>query len=476
MEQSDMNHPSFPPAYTDHNTPSPDILFVLRDSYRTACPFLAKSIFDDLAENYAAEEPEDFLDALGQELTCYGHALYELSTDSDSYALVILPEKRIEEFKDALKAEDKKQKATQHKQARRKPGSPAKRINLGKRLPCDKMALAAGYGVKLTGDCIDEVLWLDYNMSTENEAASTRRYCSAYLDLKEWPPKQSADIELLVRNIAKRPDGVFAALVQKNAVNEKGYLSDKNVAIITGTDIAQIEKWPCVHKNLDSEWSAMQWFEGELFAADSNCVYHVKDVTDITNSCEKVLELKGGDVRWFPKFFVSGGRLYLFMHQSVYEWRKKSGLFKKGHEFKKVYTIDGFNAWDFVPVGDSKVAFQVRPKSVPRGQTESKLTLLDLKTGKESHYPCHYGYVRKWTEGRICVLPIDVTSKTPIIECFDFDSGERRNLMYGALGKDSVRDIYEVSCGTILEGREKNIYRTTELWEFMEEAKELQYL
>ena len=48
--------------------------------------------------------------------------------------------------------------------------------------------------------------------------------------------------------------------------------------------------------------------------------------------------------------------------------------------------------------------------------------------------------------------------------------------MYGALGKDSVRDIYEVSCGTILEGREKNIYRTTELWEFMEEAKELQYL
>lgn len=198
MEQSDMNYSSFPPAYTDHNTPSPDILFVLRDSYQTACSFLAESAFDDLAENYAAEEPEDFLDALGQELTCYGHALYELSTDSDSYALVILPEERIEEFKDGLKDEDKKQKATQHKQARRKPGTPAKRINLGKRLPCDKMALAAGYRVKLTGDCIDEVLWLDYNMSVENEAASTRRYCSAYLSIKEWPPKQSADIELLV--------------------------------------------------------------------------------------------------------------------------------------------------------------------------------------------------------------------------------------------------------------------------------------
>lgn len=186
---------------------------------------------------------------------------------------------------------------------------------------------------------------------------------------------------------------------------------------------------------------------------------------------EKVLELKGGDVRWFPKFFVLEDKLYLFMHQCIYEWRKKTGLFKKGCEFKKVYTIDGFNAWDFVPVGGSRVAFQVRPKTVPRGKTESRLTLLDLATGKESYYPCNYGYVRKWTNNRICVLPVDVTSKMPIIECFDFDSGEKKNLMYGALGKDSVYDIYEALCGTILVSREKNIYRTTGLWDFMEEIK-----
>lgn len=465
-----MNHPSFPPTYTDYNTPSPDILFALRDTHQTTLSVLSDSTFDDLAENYAAEEPEDFLDALGQELTCFQHVLYELSTDSDSYALTILPEDQIEEFKAELKAY--KQKATWRKQPKRKAGTPAKRIDLGKRLPCDKMTLEAGYKVHLTIDCIDESLWLDYNMSVENGASNTRRYCSAFLNIKEWPPKQSTDKELLVRKIAKRLDGVFAALVQNNTVNENGYLADKDTMLITGADIAQIENWQCVHKDSNLEWSAMQWFEGELFAADSNSVYRIKDVTDFTNSCEKVLELKGGDVRWFPKFFISGDKLYLFMHQSVYEWRKKSGLFRKGCEFKKIYTIDGFNAWDFVPVGDSKVAFQVRPKSVPRGETESKLTLLDLATGKESHYPCHYGYVRKWTDDRICVLPIDITSKMLIIECFDFNSGERKNLMYGALGKDSVCDIYEVSCGTVLVGREKNIYRASELWEFMESPKD----
>ena len=466
-----MNYPSFTPTYTDYNTPSPDILFALRETHQDAYPFLSESVFDDLAENYAAEEPEDFLDALGQELTCFQHVLYELPTDSDSYALTIISEDKIEEFKAELKAQ--KQKATQRKQAKRKAGTPAKRIDLGKRLPCDKMALAAGYKVHLTMDCIDEILWLDYNMSVENGASNTRRYCSAFLNIKEWPPKQSTDIELLVRKIAKRPDGVFAALVHNNTVNESGYLADNNTAIVTGTDIAKIEEWQYIHKDSNLEWSAMKWFEEELFAADKNCVYRIKNITDFPNSCEKVLELKGGDVRWFPKFFMLGDRLYLFMHQSIYEWGKKSGLFKKGFEFKKIYTIDGFNAWDFVPVGDSKVAFQVRPKSVPRGETESKLTLLDLATGKESHYPCHYGYVRKWTDSRICVLPIDVTSKMPIIECFDFNSGERKNLMYGALGKDSVRDIYETSCGTILESSEKNIYRTTELWEFMESTKAL---
>lgn len=86
-------------------------------------------------------------------------------------------------------------------------------------------------------------------------------------------------------------------------------------------------------------------------------------------------------------------------------------------------------------------------------------------------YSCHYGYVRKWMDERVCVLPVNVTGKMPIIECFDFNAGEKKSLMYGALGKDSVHDIYENECGTILEGSGKNIYRTTKLWEFMQDTK-----
>lgn len=404
------------------------------------------------------------MDALGQELTCFGYILFELATDNDSYALVILPENQMDEFKVCLKS--RKQKGTQRKQARRKVGTPAKKIVLGKRLPCDKISLAAGYKGNLITDCIDGIRWLDYSMD-----AGARTYCSAALDINEWPPRQNADVELLVHNVAKNPDGLYAALVQSNLSDEKGCLIKRDEELVIGSDITKIKEWKCVYQEQNLEWSEMIWFEGELFAADRSCVYRIRNVTDSANSHEKVLELKEGDIRWYPKFFILGDRLHLFMHQSIYAWGKKDGLFRKGSEFKKVYTIDGFNAWDFAPVGDTRVAFQVRPKYISRGGTESSLTVLDITTGTETCYPCHYGYVQKWKDNRICVLPMDVKSKMPIMECFDFDLGEKRNLMYGALGKELVHNIYETACGTVLEGNGKNIYRTTQLWEFMENEK-----
>lgn len=90
-----------------------------------------------------------------------------------------------------------------------------------------------------------------------------------------------------MQKIAKGPEGVLTALVQNNTVNENGYLADKNTFIVIGTDIVRIEEWQCVYKGFNLEWSALKWFGRELFAADQNCVYRIKNITDFTNSCEK---------------------------------------------------------------------------------------------------------------------------------------------------------------------------------------------
>ena len=100
------------------------------------------------------------------------------------------------------------------------------------------------------------------------------------LDIKVWPPKQSADIEVVVHRLAKNVDGLYVAKVQNNAVNEQGYLADKTDKILIGNDIASIEK---------------------------------------------VLEPKGWDIHWFPKFFMVVEQLFLFMHQVIYQWTEENG-------------------------------------------------------------------------------------------------------------------------------------------------------
>ena len=443
-------------VYVDWKCESEDVVYLLRERYEAECSFILQKNFDELAENYATEELEDFLNAIGQECTCFGNYLYEIETDSDSYALVIVPIEKEDDFKAVLKKN--KCKGTLRKQARRKEGVSAKRIDLGKRLPNKKIVLKEGYSINLVTDCLDGNLLLDYSDFSE------RRFCSAMLNINEWQPTQTSDYELIVRRLSRNENGLYVAKTQGNFVNEKGYLADKNNKILIGSDLTKLDKWQCVYEKENLEWSAFEWFNNELFVADKNLVYYIKDVNNFHGSIKKVLELEGGDFRWYPKFFVVGNQLFLFMHQSVYKWIE-------GQMFDKIYEIEGFNVWDFVPVGENKVAFQVRPESVNRGTTESELTLLDINTLEVEKYPCHYGNVRKWTENRVCILAVEPTAKMSIMECFDFETNEKKVLKYGALGKDCVRDIYETDCGTVIVGSEKNIYLTTQLWEFMNVEK-----
>lgn len=59
-------------VYVDWKSESADILFALREKYSDELPCVLQSNYDELAENYAVEQPESFLDALGQEVTCDG--------------------------------------------------------------------------------------------------------------------------------------------------------------------------------------------------------------------------------------------------------------------------------------------------------------------------------------------------------------------------------------------------------------------
>lgn len=97
-----------------------------------------KSIFENedftkLIENYSAEDYEEFLPAIGQELSLYNLVLYEIYEDSDRICLYICPKDKSEMFEKDAKA--KRIKFTQFKQLRKKWGEPARLLKLANRLP-----------------------------------------------------------------------------------------------------------------------------------------------------------------------------------------------------------------------------------------------------------------------------------------------------------------------------------------------------
>lgn len=454
-------------AEFDWKSESQDVLFSIRDAYQKKYPVLLQKEFDELAENYAAEPTEDFVNALGQELSAVNYLLYEIDTDSDSYTVVMIRTEEEEALKGFLKQQ--KKKGILKKQPRRKIGSSAKRIDMGKRLPCEKFSLNTSKITYHLTDNPEGTLWLDY--SQYGEIKCFKSFDTAVFNMESWPPVQEPDLGLLVRMLVRNEDGTYVAITQSNSVNEQGYLSDTSKMVMVGRDCRNIRDWRCVYAAKEFKWTNLFWFENELFAADRNNAYRIKDVDRFTDSMERVLALKEGDVRIFPEFFVLGNTLYLYMLQSIYKWEMKRSFFKKEYHFKKIYTLEGFHAQSFVPVGDHKVAFQVRPEYTRRGVTEAELTVLDVHSLKTEKYPCHYGYVKKWTENRVCVLTTDVTSKMPIIECFDFDTNEKRCLKYGALGKDCVNHIFETKCGTVLvNGGNFTFYKVDDLWDFMEKG------
>lgn len=216
---------------TDWKSESEDVLYAVREGFGTAFPELAGENFDALAENYAAEETEDFINALGQELLVYGLMLYQIASDSDSYLLTVIRAEEEDAFKKQLKVEKKKGAAK--KQPRKKPGDAAKRIDLSGRIVCEKFSLPKGYSVRNTIPCMKDQLMLDFRNWSYGEK---RRFDTAILDIGNWPPSQGADLGILVRDLVDCGDGKQIASVSDNAIGGDGYLIDKKNHVVWGQE------------------------------------------------------------------------------------------------------------------------------------------------------------------------------------------------------------------------------------------------
>lgn len=454
-------------AEVDWKCSSEDVLYAVRAAYKKEFPFLTEKNFDELSENYATEQIDNYINALGQEISVYGYLLYEVDADGDCYLFAVISPQDEAEFKEILKVG--KKSGTLRKQPRRKAGEAAKRMKFKKRISYETYSIQEGYHRHYLLPCMNESIWLECGDWLD----VNRRYDAAVLDFSQWEPIQSKDVGLYLRFVTQIADGSYVAIVSDNATNEKGKLVDRTSRIIKGTNIEHMKDWMCIYDEGDCDilhsFDEMICFENQLFLANLGCIFRIKEIDEPQTTMDMVFkrECCGGDA-YFYRLFVVGNQLYMFVQKTLYRWERELEKFEPIYNLKpEAYSADGF-----LPLGDKRVVFQTRPnRYYPDDNQGGTLTVLNLENMEEKIYNCQYGEKQKWGENRICVLQSHAMSKKPIIECFDFEKKEKRCLMAGAVGKAGICDIFETKAGTILQNSKQEYCKVENLWAIMEKCE-----
>ena len=329
----------------DWKTESKDVLYLIREMYgKLYCDIMEKN-FDELAENYAKESTEDFINALGQELSSKNLLLYEITSDGDNYILVVVPIEEENNLNNYLEVNNRKGEIK--KQSGRKLGNVAKRIELAKRIPFEKYLMPKDYMPKGT---MDDLLIL---------------YCikhsppyNSILDVSNWPPQKINDLNLFIRPCTDCGSNRKIALVRKDTLDKNGKLIEKEYDIVSGYDINNISEWKCLCSDLQIKVDRMIFFNNMLFLFNRDSVYLVSDLNHFKESMIKILDLK---VPVEPFIYDDNLYLYAQINRAIYKLEKKNISTKTEWKMKKFYAIRAFDVRCLTKMKDNKIVFQAFP-------------------------------------------------------------------------------------------------------------------
>lgn len=433
-------------AFVDWKEDAENILFALRETFREEFPAIMNEEYDALCENYANEETEDVLRALGQELSLNHYFLYSLEEDSDSYCLALTSEENAESFLSELKS--RKRKATKLLQPRRKEGTAAKRIDLGKRLPCKSYDLPRGFQVT-PQDLFEDMLLLETTASDESAQ-------SCLMNIDRIPPTTRM-MPRIIRRMVKS-DTYYAAILVNPQLNAKGQLKDNKSYICIGSQLENLSDWKTILTDDSGDsWEDIFWHGNDLFLAGMSTAAFMKDAAKGDGKLNIVLTSKESKLT-FPKFFERNGNLYLYMQGTFYGWTK-GGFLKKEGFHKKIYTIPEETISEIIPVGNAEIAFFCRPVSSPRSRERitRQIIVLNMENGKTKTFSCPGGNLCRMGTNQIGILynsynGAKLKKGDPILTCMDLTTGKTTSPAIRCTG-------YGRAVGSIPDGIRKNYFQ-----------------
>ncbi len=441
-----------------------------------------KSIFENedfikLIENYSAENYEEFLPAIGQELSRYDLVLYEIYENSDRICLFLCPKNTSKEFEKDAKA--KKIKFTQFKQLRKKWGEPAKHLNIANRLPYQlyRTEKVKTFAYPFS---VAEGKWIKDGMDNKgNFIYIGSNY--VFLDLQTFPPKEkNLELKYIPGGIYyydySSEHKLYCAIFKNISVDENKNRKHWSSVKITATPF-EIDSWQEVScdEPLD-ELSVPVWIGNDVIILYENKAWIIQNAAHGGRKCYKLWETPKKEQPARDKFYpelieMSDGKRYVFANgyflSLEYKEEKVGTLFRKKVE-KVPYLKPLFELNE--PINRGTASFEkdkfvyihngiIREVDITSGNLLHSFEL-------EKMNPKRYNRIRKLNDEWLAVIGY-VDKNYDLAQFWNFKTGEQLKMKFGNLGKFAIKDIIRYPDGYTLLSVDSGIMKIDNLPELL---------
>ena len=343
-----------------------DTLAELRGKWGAQVPALLDERFDAIGIQYMKLPHEKGAAALGQELSAFGWALYNLD-DEDEYLFALIPEEERNEWERYCKKQG--QYCHLMKQQGRKWGDHAKEQDPGKLMPCEEYILQDEYDYffnSLAGDFAAGE-WKN------QDADEWKNGCVA--DLRQRPPQvtRAHSLPHLGCLTYSAENGLYAASRAAGSGTIGRALLSKNPATLNWFEPSPI--------GYDGPPRTLCWADHSLWVGDPTNATRI-ELTD-RGTCQDVKNWPLPEDGWSTKYHcgivTDGlGRVYFsneWYKGQIYRW-------ENGKVTKHTFSLDGYDHLsEAVPVPSTGRITMIHAVS-GKGRMEECLLELDMDTGR----------------------------------------------------------------------------------------------
>lgn len=440
-----------------------DTLNEIRKKWGEEMPVLKESHFDEIEMQYSCFSHEMGITALGQELTSYGYALYDLNGD-DIYLLALVPQAEMQAF------EEKCRKYGQYckllKQPRYDFGMKAKTIKLRKQMPRERMA------------------WPD-----DGNRYITRGFAGYFAygewrqaDVEKWQGTFVADLRVTPLQPVKQRKTKIKALLYSEELDFYAALSSYSkwtTFAVGGRNPLEADEWPRLSGLSLESLHEFRWCGHYL------CMGDIHSATIFTMS-SRGMKYESRFIfidrmNYPPSFGIDGkGMPYIvpgeFSRSSVYRYEGN------GKYYRMPFHMSGYDRFSSgcIPVPETSrllLLGEYMARSNSGIWTEPGLLDLNMATQECRIAPLRMGdgsfRLREFYKEWVLVESRSNGNRTDYARLWNRKTDEVLRLRPGVLGNESFKSIHAMPDGTVIVNTLNKgdiLYRAEDFWDFLRTA------